>query len=95
MQGTKSKILNKNFNKDLIKQATGEVLKELKGNKSNYVFSAEYEISTSLLSNLERGLKDPQLTTVFKLSEALGIKPFEFVKMVEKKLPKNFTLIED
>lgn len=66
----------------------------LRGEKSLYMLSAEYEISTSLLSSLERGLKDPQLTTVFKLSEALGIKASDFVKIIEQELPNGFSLIE-
>lgn len=82
-------------NKKLIYIAAGNVLKRHKGNKSNYVLGAEYDISTSLLSNLERGLKDPQLSTVFKLSEALGVKPSEFVKEIEESLPNNFSLIEN
>lgn len=82
-------------NKKLISQAVGRVLKELRGSKSNYLLGAEYDISTSLLNHLERGIKDPQLTTVFKLSEALGIKPWEFVKRVEEKLPAGLSLIEN
>ena len=57
-----------------------------------YILSMEYEISTSLLNSLERGLKDPQLTTVFKLSEALGVQASDFVKMIEEELPEGFTL---
>lgn len=49
----------------------------------------EYEISTSLLNSLERGIKDPQLTTVFKIAEALNIKASEFVKMIEEELPEG------
>lgn len=86
---------NKKAEKLLIQKAAGNVLKDLKGNKSNYLFGAEYEISTSLLSHIERGMKDPQLTTIFKLSEALGIKPHEFIRRIEEKLPKNFSLIEE
>ncbi len=81
-------------NKILIQKATGKIYKKLKKNKSNYLFGAEYEISTSLLSNIERGLKDPQLTTVFKLSEALGLKAHEFIKEIEEILPNDFSLID-
>ncbi len=81
--------------KKLIYKAAGNVLKKHRGTKSNYVLSAEYDISTSLLSNLERGLKDPQLSTVFKLSEALGMKPNQFVKEIEDSLPKDFSLIDN
>ncbi len=82
-------------NKKIITKAAGEVLKELKKGKSNYLLGAEYEISTSLLSNLERGLKDPQLTTIFKISQALGVSASEFVMKIEKKLPENFSMLEE
>ena len=53
--------------KKLIRSAAGKILKKLRGNKSLYVLSMDYEISRSLLNSLERFLKDPQVTTVFKL----------------------------
>ena len=87
--------MQQNENKKSITKAAGKVLKELKGCKSNYLLGAEYDISTSLLNHIERGIKDPQLTTVFKLAEALGVRPWEFVKKVEENLPENFTLIEN
>ncbi len=79
--------------KKLIRATAGKILKRLRKDKSQYLLSMEYEISTSLLNSLERGLKDPQLTTVFKLAEALNIKASEFVKMIEEELPEGFTLI--
>lgn len=39
-------------------------------------------------------LKDPQLTTIFKLAEALEIKPHEFIKLIEEKLPSDFSMID-
>lgn len=87
--------MQENENKKIITAAAGKVLKELRGAKSNYLLGAEYEISTSLLNHIERGIKDPQLTTVFKLSEALGVHPWEFVKKIEENLPEGFSLIEN
>ncbi len=84
-----------NENKKIITAAAGKVLKELRGTKSNYLLGAEYEISTSLLNHIERGIKDPQLTTIFKLSEALGVRPWEFVRKIEENLPEGFSLIEN
>lgn len=78
--------------KKLIRKAVGKILKRLRKDKSLYLLAMEYEISTSLLNSLERGLKDPQLTTVFKLSEALGVSASNFIKMIEKELPEGFTL---
>ncbi len=77
--------------KKLIKEAAGKILKRLKGDKSLYILAMEYEISTSLLNSLERGLKDPQLTTIFKVAEALNVKASEFVRMVEDELPEEIT----
>ncbi len=80
--------------KKIICTLAGKTLKHLRKDKSLYQLAGEYEISTSLLNSLERGLKDPQLTTVFKLSEALNVKPSEFVKIIEEGLPEGFSLIE-
>lgn len=80
--------------KKIICALAGKTLKDLRKEKSLYQLSGEYEISTSLLNSLERGLKDPQLTTVFKLSEALNIKASEFVKIIEEGLPEGFSLID-
>jgi len=78
--------------KKIIREIAGKILKRLRKDKSLYLLAMEYEISTSLLNNLERGLKDPQLTTVFKLSEALGVRASEFIRMIEDELPEGFTL---
>lgn len=80
--------------KDIIKQALAELVKELRGNKSQFLFASENDISTSIISNIERGLKDPQLTTLFKLAEAFGLPCDEFIKLLINKLPNDFYLIE-
>ncbi len=81
--------------KKLITNACGKALKKFRKQKSNYLLGMEFGISTSLLNLIERGLKDPQLTTIFKLSEALGIKPSQLVKEIERNLPENFTMIDN
>lgn len=74
--------------------ALAKTLKKLRGKKSQFMFSSENDISISIISMIERGLKDPQLTTLFKLAEACDIKLSDFIKEIEKDLPKNFSLIE-
>jgi len=80
--------------KEIIKQALAELVKELRGNKSQFIFASENDISSSIISNIERGLKDPQLTTIFKIAEAFDLSCDEFIKLLIKKLPKDFSLIE-
>lgn len=81
--------------KELIKKSLSKVVKKLRGNKSNFIFGSNSGISTSILSAIENCKKDPQLTTIFRLAEALGVKPSDFIKEMEKELPKDFCFIEE
>lgn len=80
--------------KKLIMKILGENIQRLRGDKSQFILSSENDISCSIISTVERGLKDPQLTTLFKIAEALNIKTSELVKLVENELPKNFSMID-
>ncbi len=46
-------------------------------------------------ADLERGIKDPQLSTLWRASEALNMPLSSLIKEIEKKVGRNFTLIED
>lgn len=80
--------------KKLIMKILGENIQRLRGDKSQFILSSENDISCSIISTVERGLKDPQFTTLFKIAEALNIKTSELVKLVENELPKNFSMID-
>ena len=86
MQDVKKKII---FN------AIAKTVKRLRGSKSQFMLGAEYDIPSSVLSDLERAAKDPQLTTLFKLSEAFGLSISEFMTELEKELPENFSVGEE
>lgn len=81
-------------NKKLILKYLRKHTKRLRGEKSQFILASENDISVSIISTIERALKDPQLTTVFKLAEALNIKASELIKLIENDLPEDFTLIE-
>ena len=80
--------------KKIIRAAIAKTSKRLRGNKSQFILGAEYDIPSSVLSDLERGVKDPQLTTVFKLANAFNMKVSDFIKEVEVELPKGFSVDE-
>lgn len=80
--------------KKLIMKILGESVVHLRGAKSQFILASENDISSSIISTIERGLKDPQLTTFFKIAEALNVKPFELLQEIEQKLPKDFSLID-
>lgn len=80
--------------KKLIMRILGKSVIRLRGEKSQFILASENDISSSIISTIERGLKDPQLTTFFKIAEALNIKPSELLLEIETQLPKDFSLID-
>ena len=55
--------------KNLIKRALAATMRECRGEQSLFKYSSENDIPLSIVSEAERGLKDPQLTTIFKMAE--------------------------
>lgn len=78
--------------RNILLNALSKTVKELRKDKSQFMLGAEYDIPSSVISNIERGVKDPQFTTLFRLSEAFGLKLSEFAKEIEKELPENFSV---
>ncbi len=75
----------------------GEVIRELRS-KDDYScrkFAYEYDISRSNLNKIENGVIDCKFTTLWKISEALGLKFSDFAKFLEEKLGEEFTLIDE
>lgn len=81
-------------NKKLILKLLGKHARELRGEQSQFILCRENDISGSIISTVERGQKDPQLTTIFRMAEAFNMKAWRFIKLIEEDLPKDFSLIE-
>lgn len=79
-------------------KTVGELVKELRlthTNKSINKLADEYDISRATLSKLENGIHHCKFITIWQLSEALGIKCSELVKILEEKLGDDFSLIDE
>lgn len=85
------------FDKDVLLQVIGQVVKEKRKalNKGILLLSYEYDISNSSIAQLEKGKRDVQITTLWKLVNALGMTFPEFVAEVQKRLPDDFKMDED
>ena len=46
------------------------------------MFGSENDISLSIISSVERGIKDPQFSTLYRLSEACNISFVEFITKI-------------
>ncbi len=81
--------------KKIICSSLAKTVKRLRGSKSQFILGAEYDIPSSVISDIERAVKDPQLTTLFKLSSAFGLTVSEFMKELENELPEKFSVSEE
>ncbi len=68
-----------------IKRAFAKALKELRQAKglSQEALALEADLDRTYISLLERGLRQPSLTTIFLLAKVLSCKPSELVARVE------------
>ena len=63
----------------------GQVLRELRVNKkiSQEKLAEFCDLDRTYISLLERGLRQPTLTTLFKIAQALEVQPSEIVRRIE------------
>ena len=66
----------------------GNILKELRENKglTQEQLSGLAALDRTHYSKLERGLRSPTIETLFKMANALDLKPHELVKIIEDKI---------
>lgn len=71
-----------------VNRAFGEILKERRQNQryTQQTFADQSGLSRSYLSNLEVGIQDPSINTIFTLAKTLKMKPSALVYLMEEKL---------
>lgn len=82
----------------LFASTLGEILKDIRSTHSGLSINRlanEYELNKGTLSKLERGNNNCQLITLWLLSEALGVKCSELIKILEEKLGEDFSLLDE
>lgn len=85
------------INKKVLLEVMGQIVKEKRQalGKGILLLSYEYDISNSSIAQFEKGRRDVQITTLWKLVNALDMTFSDFIDEVYKRLPENFKLIED
>ena len=73
------------------------ISKVIKGNRKTSISQIcnEIDLSKSIWSELEKGRKDIQLTTFWRIAEAYDIKPSNLLKQIEEVVGEKFSFIED
>ncbi len=71
-----------------LKKSFGEVLRKYreKVGVSQEQLALECELDRTFISLLERGLRQPSLTSIFAIAEALDIAPSKIIAATERKL---------
>ena len=76
----------------------GSLVKKLRLKHTNFSvnkLAESYDIARGNLSKIENGCNDPKLSTMWKISEAVGLKFSEIVRMLEEELGDDFKLIDE
>ena len=83
-------------NKKKLQSEIAKIVKELrlKRKKSINLISNEIGMTKSMWADLEKEIKDPQLSTLWRISEGLEVPLSKIIMKLEDKLDKNFSLIE-
>ncbi len=80
-----------------IRKILAETCRELRSNigVSCNRIEDEYDFSKGALNRIENCIVDCKFITVWKISEAMGLKLSDFVKILEEKLGDDFKIIEE
>lgn len=76
----------------------GNLIREIRvtdRNCSINKFAREYDLDIGNTSRVEAGKTDVKFVTLWKISEALEIKPSKLVEILEKRLGNNFHFFDD
>ena len=74
----------------------GKIIKEYRSKKCSInQIANEYDLDVGNTSRIENGLIDARLITLWKISEALNIKPSEIIIKLETKLGDNFHFFDE
>jgi transcriptional regulator with XRE-family HTH domain len=82
--------------RDFLCKSLGLTIKKLRQDKHKSIsrISNEYDITKTIWAYLERGLNDPQFTTLWRISEALDMPLSQIIAILEKELPENWNFID-
>lgn len=76
----------------------GKVVKEYRTiyvKKSTTKLADEYELNSGTISKIENGRNSVKIQTLWELSEAMGLKLSDLIKIVEEQIGDKFTLIDE
>ncbi len=91
-----TKIILMQENEKIFYSAIGKVIKTRRKLLGYHftTFCYENDISTTTLGCIENARRKVHLSSIFQVIEALNLSYSEFIELLEKQLPKNFSLLK-
>ena len=82
-------------NKKVLQKALSEIIRQHRQAQMKSISIVSYDIgmTKSMWADLEKAVKDPQLTTLWRISEGLNLPLSTIIIELENKLGKEFSLI--
>ena len=83
--------------KEILKSILSKKIKKYReiSNKSISLICNEIDLSKSIWSDLEKGIKDPQFSTLWRIAEGLNIPLSDIVIEIEQELKGKINFIEN
>ena len=78
-----------------LQRALAAVIKKYRNKQSISQLANEIDLSKSIWAGIEKGERDVQLSTFWRIAEALDIKPSQLLHMIESSLGKDFSFLEN
>ena len=83
-----------------LQNSLGKIINQQRRELSITIFNEKMsgrgqELLQEIWSDVEKGKKDIQLSTFWRIAEALFLKPSELLKLIEEDLGEDFFLIDD
>ena len=84
-------------NKEKLQKILASIIKKHRkaSKKSISLISNEIMLAKSLWSDVEKGKKDPQFSTLWRIAEALEIKLSDLIKEIENKAQDSINFIDE
>ena len=71
------------------------VIKKYRKEQSISQLANEIDLSKSIWAGIEKGERDVQLSTFWRIAEALNIKPSQLLQSIESRLGDEFSFLEN
>ncbi len=80
---------------EIFRRALAQAFKKISKGTAPTTVVASYGLSPAIITSINKEIKDPQFSTIFRLCECFQIDPITFTNLVIQELPKGFMFADE